>query len=59
MSLCVWSKVNDKITITLEDGRKIEIRLIDTQGRNARFLFDAPKTIRIERDRKKPSPHGR
>lgn len=55
MSLCIWSKINEKITILLEDGRRIEIRLIDTQGMKARFLLDAPKTILIERENvKKP-----
>lgn len=43
-------KPNEKLRITLEDGRQIVVVVVEVRGDKVRIGIDAAKTIRVDRE---------
>ena len=48
--LVLTRREQEKIVITLEDGRTIEVWPTITQSNQVRLAVDAPRTIRVDRE---------
>lgn len=47
--LVLSRRVNEKIVLTLEDGRHITLMLVEVRGDKARIGVDAPKSVAVHR----------
>ena len=47
--LALSRKIGESLILTLEDGRKIQVQVVDVDGRRVRIGIDAPKSVRVLR----------